>query len=96
MTKMSAFLVALFFTGVSVAYAAVSGQTTATNSIDKVEAANHSNGKADKGLDTAEKNIAKHDQDAKHDKDAKTEGKAEKAEHAARPERPVKPERVAR
>ncbi len=91
MTKMTVFLVALFFTGISVAYA---GATGGAASVEKVETANHSSGQADKGLDTAESHIA-----AQHGK-AKAEGKeahkVERAERTAKAERPTRPERPAR
>lgn len=75
----------------------VTGQGAAAT-VSTNPAATQSGGKADKGLDTAEKNI-KHGKDkAKAEKDKGVEkGKgAEKADRAEKPEHPSKPERPAR
>lgn len=93
MIKMSHLVTALLFASVSVAHAqegsgqptqpAAQGATSVQNNLD----ANKSKGKADKGLNTAEKNIT-----AKHKKANKSKGKTEKVEHAAKPDRPAMPE----
>ncbi len=108
MKKMSTLLAALLFASASVAFAQTTSQpsqpakpTTGAGAATTVEtnpAATQSGGKADKGLDTAEKNI-KHGKDkAKAEKDKGVEkGKgAEKADRAEKPEHPSKPERPAR
>lgn len=96
MNKMSTLLAAMLFASVSVAHAETSGQPTdpASNgakSVQKNLDANHSNGKADKGLNNALSHIT-----AQHGKAEKLEGKTEKVEHAVIPERPAKPERPGR
>lgn len=94
MIKMSHLVTALLFASVSVAHAqeatgqptqpATQGATSVQNNLD----ANKSNGKADKGLNTAETNIT-----AKHKKADKSKGKTEKVEHAAKPDHPAKVDR---
>ncbi len=96
MNKMSTLLAALLFAAGSVAHAETSGQPTqpasmGAASVQKNLDANNSNGKADKGLNTALSHIT-----AQHGKGEKLEGKAEKVEHAVIPERPAKPERPGR
>ncbi len=94
--KMAHVVAALVFGSVSVAHAATQGQPSqpasqGATSVEKNLDANKSGGKADKGLNTAEKHIT-----AKHGKTAKSEGKVEKSEHAVTPERPAMPERPGR
>ncbi len=96
MMKMNALLAAVLFAFASAAHAQTSGQTAQPNatgaaSVEKAETANKSGGKADKGLDTAEKNIAKPKPVKSKDKKASKErGTVEKAEHAEKAERPAR------
>ncbi len=97
MIKTSHLVAALLFASASVAHAA--GQPTqpaaqGAASVQKNLDANKSDGKADKGLTTAEKNItAKH---GKASKSMNTTGMTERTEHAATPERPMMPMRPGR
>ncbi len=97
MVKLSRLAVALLFASTSVAVlASEPAQPAATGaaSVQNSSADAKSNGKADKGLDTAEKHItAKH---GKAEKGEKAEGKAEKVERVAKVDRPAKPERPGR
>jgi hypothetical protein len=97
MIKTSQLLAALLFASVSVAYAqteAPAKPTTgagAATTVETTPAAKESGGKADKGLDTAEKNITKpKPRKSKSSKASKEKGTAEKAEHAEKPERPAR------
>ncbi len=94
MNKMSTLLAALLFASASVAYAGTQPAPQGATSVQDSLADNKSNGKADKGLTTAEKNItAKH---GKAEKNEKAEGKSEKVEHLAKVDRPARPERPGR
>ena len=102
MIKMSHIVAALLLGSVSIAHAqdpsgqpaqpATQGAASVQNNLD----ANKSNGKADKGLNTAETNITAKHRKTKHKKSDKSKGAAEKTEHAAKPDRPAMPERPAR
>lgn len=104
MTKMSQLLAVLLFASASVAFAQTATQpsqpakpTTGAGAATTVEtnpAATQSGGKADKGLDTAEKNITKPKvKKSKGSKASREKGTAEKAEHAEKPEKPEHPAR---
>ncbi|OIR03332.1 hypothetical protein GALL_146040 [mine drainage metagenome] len=96
MNKMSTLLTALLFASISFAHAETSGQptqpaATGAASVQKNLDANKSNGKADKGLNTALSHI--NDQ---HGKAETSERNAEKVEHVVVPERPSTPEHPGR
>ena len=96
MNKMSTLLTALLFASISFAHAETSGQpaqpaATGAASVQKNLDANKSNGKADKGLNTALSHIT-----AQHGKAEMSEGNAERVERGVVPEHPAMPEHPGR
>ncbi len=100
MMKTSTLLAAMLFAFATAAHAQTEAPTKPTTgagaatTVKTNPAATESNGQADKGLATAERNITK--PKPKTGKASKEKGTAEKAQHAATPEHPARPERVGR
>ncbi len=95
MIKKSSLLAALLFAFAAAAHAQTQAPTKPTTgagaatTVETNPAATESKGKADKGLETAEKNITK-PKKSHTAKASKEKGTTEKMEHAEKPARPAR------